>query len=1416
MKSNPTYHLHFNIQNLEMVSPFKKPISIQIEAFNTTKSLKTLSDPQLNHSISETFSYKVKFPLHDSKISIYVSSCELYAARVASAEIELDLIQFPFDDWISLQSYGQHAQPFAKILLKMYIEAPLKNGIHTNGKSLPNHDSNSVDLNTTEEDILVPKESKRDLMPLLNKGLQPLIGSIISNLYSNAIAPNIKVSPNETPAFKVEDYRSKLYIFGDDGTPRIIEFDFETENFRELDVPYNLHLFGYSMALGLPNGKIIITGGINKYLNTIVPTAFWYDPVTNSAKILANMEQPRYTHSMAYSNGEVFVMGGRYYGKDIQGVLHHCEKFDMTTKQWVKIADLNDKRCTASAVAYKNHIYIFGGYHGNGRLKSIEKYYHGLNKWEVLSLQMPVAIEAGFCQYIGGGKIVYIAGKDDVKHNSDVIVYNVDTMQSECVTKLTSGRVLPKYAFHKDKLYVFGGKSCNWERTSTIEWKFEFGGDYSHVTNSELKLFSCATSSNYLDLDCPANHGTNLYIFGNPSFPYILQYSIANQAWSQKSPPTNMKLYFEAMSAALPNGYILVFGGRKKDLSKCSKTVYLYDPKKNTILFASQLNHARYGATVLHKDGFVYVVGGKGDNDITIALCERYNLRGNRWEELESLVEPKARATIQDFNTDLYVLNGCQENKLLNSIERYSIRNNTWKILPWTTPFFSPRTFSYRLNTEEILLFNDNLENQVLFNPKTGQLKSSNTLPKTSAFMHCVHNQSSLYVFGESQLVQSLKLDADQATTQWDNLSKYPATVSKEILRCCSIARTLQVEDTQPLEFFDELALSDTVEKDASMFMFIKEQNTSKIIEYNLRHEQFHEIEIPEGMAIYKYASAVGLPTGRIIITGGLDTQGDQTYVNNITTYYAPLSNTLETLNPMHKCRYQHGAVLYQGNVYVIGGKEFYSGSKCYLKACERLDVKTFEWEEIPPLNIERCNFSVCCFNKQIYVLGGYNQNGLLKEIECYKEGSDWQLLGSFSLPFGLEGAVAISISYNQIFLIGGMTIERSRNEILCLRPLTELVDPESRIMLHHRHNCKAIMHGNSLFAIGGSVSISSEKSTSSGTSWKSFSSYENIIKADLKSAAFAMSKIDMSLAEPNKQPGLPEFNYLYILGTELNQKILRLSLPDLKWELIQIPEGFKLWDYSVAITLPNGKIFITGGINYTLTDIRDSASILDFSQPNDQACEVLPNMFQGRYTHTSCYMNNYVYVMGGRYYGNGQAGVLSKCERFHIPSRKWENIASLKCKRCTGVATTYMNRVYILGGYRGDGRVKTIERYNEVWDVWEAVPLILLYPIEAEGMVRISDREIVLLGGKDDFAEQAYVSVYDLERRTANLEKTMLSKRILCKTAKYKDEIFIIGGNSIMTCEKATIGEWNWTNFESYSSLVPNNLAKSSAAQGR
>jgi len=1401
--------LIFGISQLDLAEKSSEQLIVEITFDGSKQLLASLAPDTLSYKLHSNVVFKTDLPITNPLVTISIRLSIDSPTIIASTVIDLHVTKLSFEDWVSLYSKIEEPTVFSKLKLKISIESasPLEQGDKLK-KEETNTPTKSGENKAQDQNSIISKD--KPINGIMTAPEHQINGTIVDKVSEASTLSKSKGIINYKTT--LDKYRSKLYIFGDDANPKILEFDFESEKFREIELPPNLHLVGYSMATALPNGKIIITGGINKYLNIIVPTAFWYDPITNTARVLKDMEQPRYTHTVAYLDGEVYAIGGRYYGKDKEGVLRHVEKYNISTNKWTTLAELNEKRCTSSAVTQNGVIYVFGGYHGTGRLKSIERYHADTNKWEILPFQLNLPIEAGICYPLSDGKFVYIAGKDDSKNSAEVTLYDMENNKFEVISHLEVGRVLPKHAFYKDTVYVFGGCGTTWEKGSVKDWKFQKGGDFANITSSEMKVFSCATVSDYFELENTRNHGEMLYFFGDPDHPFIIEYSTTTKYIEKKKKPSELTLYYDQMVSPLPNQYILVFGGRKKGDSDCSKMAYLYDTSKNEVLFAAQMNQAKYSGTPLLKDGFVYVFGGKIANGVTVKSCERYNFRANRWEEIAEMNEPRAFACAEAFGDHIYVFGGLNGIEINVSIERYSIMENTWLLLEITMPFLTPKLFSFKLSNGQLLIFGQSTLNQALFDVSKMEITTYKSLLEYE-FTTCGRNRSKLFVIGGSQKVAAYAHYDGVKFGEWNNIET--GNISIEELKNYTLCSTIDIESRKPYPYSDSLAVGNATDREGNLFIFAKENNVSKIIKFDLKNEYFEEVEIPEGMKISRDAAAVGLADAKILITGGLDFEKGNAVVNNKAFLYSPHTNKVKQINPMLTCRYEHSLVMLDKYIYAIGGKEFFKNAKSYLASCERLNLKTLEWEYTASLSIARSDFGACALGNAIYVIGGKNDSGPLYDIERFTEANGWELFSDFRLPSKIEGCIAFPTSYNEILVIGGKDDKYSSDQVISLKPLIKKVEKSNTLMLSNRHKCKAAMHGNKIYMIGGTATMSSESHIPTEKRRNLVSSYEHLIKSDLKAACFAVSRIDLELSKPTFSE-IPNFKYLYILGTQNNNNILRLDLENTTWDQIPVPPELKLWDYSLAVTLPNGKIFITGGINHLLTDIKTSAYLVDFSENAQTPCEVLSPMSHARYTHTSCYLNNYVYVMGGRYYGNGQNGVLDHCERYNLVKKEWQTIAPLKTKRCTAAATTYMNRVYIFGGYRGDGRVKTVERYNEVLNEWETVPLLLTYPIEAEAAIQVSKKEIILFGGKDDFAEQAYVTVYDVERLTVVQENPLKWKRILCKSAIYKDEIFIIGGNSAMNCEKAKIGEWNWETFTSYSSLVANNLAKYAAAQGR
>lgn len=76
--------------------------------------------------------------------------------------------------------------------------------------------------------------------------------------------------------------------------------------------------------------------------------------------------------------------------------------------------------------------------------------------------------------------------------------------------------------------------------------------------------------------------------------------------------------------------------------------------------------------------------------------------------------------------------------------------------------------------------------------------------------------------------------------------------------------------------------------------------------------------------------------------------------------------------------------------------------------------------------------------------------------------------------------------------------------------------------------------------------------------------------------------------------------------------------------------------------------------------------------------------------------MNNYIYIGGGRYYGDDEKGILDSCERFDIKNNKWEVICNLNEKRCSSFMMHHNNKILIAGGFNTHKtRLNSIEIYD-------------------------------------------------------------------------------------------------------------------------
>ena len=72
----------------------------------------------------------------------------------------------------------------------------------------------------------------------------------------------------------------------------------------------------FSSMLEIDNKHFFISGGISNSMNHISSDSYMYDSSNHSIKSMGKMNQARYTHAAILFGGNVYAIGGRYFGED--------------------------------------------------------------------------------------------------------------------------------------------------------------------------------------------------------------------------------------------------------------------------------------------------------------------------------------------------------------------------------------------------------------------------------------------------------------------------------------------------------------------------------------------------------------------------------------------------------------------------------------------------------------------------------------------------------------------------------------------------------------------------------------------------------------------------------------------------------------------------------------------------------------------------------------------------------------------------------------------------------------------------------------------------------------------------------------------------------------------------------------------
>ena len=126
-----------------------------------------------------------------------------------------------------------------------------------------------------------------------------------------------------------------------------------------------------------------------------------------------------------------------------------------------------------------------------------------------------------------------------------------------------------------------------------------------------------------------------------------------------------------------------------------------------------------------------------------------------------------------------------------------------------------------------------------------------------------------------------------------------------------------------------------------------------------------------------------------------------------------------------------------------------------------------------------------------------------------------------------------------------------------------------------------------------------------------------------------------------------------------------------------------------------DGKLYVVGGQDRAMH--YSSMECYDFAE---RVWTVCPGMKHSRSGVATAVLGRYLYAIGGR--DRHRQAYYDIVERFHVDTQTWESFYRLTHPRAWPSATVFKGQLYVMGGYDGQLRLKTVERFDYEEQKWK------------------------------------------------------------------------------------------------------------------
>lgn len=154
----------------------------------------------------------------------------------------------------------------------------------------------------------------------------------------------------------------------------------------------------------------------------------------------------------------------------------------------------------------------------------------------------------------------------------------------------------------------------------------------------------------------------------------------------------------------LDNGYLFVTGGKPSKNEGSIRRAFFVDTEYGEVITAPNMLMAHSSHIFVKVGCYVYAISGKSAANIIQRASERFNLTESVWESTADITIGRTCAANCNLGDFIYVFGG-YETRVENSIEQYSISQNTWSLFSIRLPEKMWQSSAFPLNSHQILIF---------------------------------------------------------------------------------------------------------------------------------------------------------------------------------------------------------------------------------------------------------------------------------------------------------------------------------------------------------------------------------------------------------------------------------------------------------------------------------------------------------------------------------------------------------------------------------------------------------------------------------------------------------------------------------------------------------------------------------------